>query len=244
VLAIPAGSAILLAPDEPTTYCGSEFMDEYFNKKCNGAVANIAENCCGETPAPTDCDTYRMACIDESMSKGKCTDRNDCEDGCHMFRSMAATCCPHMRARNMTKSSATKLVAQVPDPAAAVPGEPEVQEFYCGAASNDNFYNNICGWSPEAGAQIMEDCCHVEHRKWGGYRRKEKMTDPFAGKPTCEKYRSQCIDSQVKQGKCTSGSDCLFGNQSFEQVTISCCPRSPPPSPPPAKNRLCAAYDN
>merc|ERR1711865_1185333 len=83
-------------PPDGISFCGSADMDKYFNDVCGGAVAKIAAGCCDENPAPVSCDVYRKACIDAHIQRGECSDPKDCESGCNMFNSVAATCCPHV----------------------------------------------------------------------------------------------------------------------------------------------------
>ena len=85
-----------LKPPDGISFCGSADMDKYFNDVCGGAVAKIAAGCCDESPAPVSCDVYRKACIDAHIKRGECSDPKDCESGCNMFNSVAATCCPHV----------------------------------------------------------------------------------------------------------------------------------------------------
>ena len=58
----------------------------------------------------------------------------------------------------------------------------------------------------------------------------------------CEELRRHCVLDHVEKGKCTDEETCFLGNQSFEQVEISCCvPMSPPPSAPPPLH-LCEQF--
>ena len=72
---LPERPAVGLAPvDEPKSYCGSPEMDDYFNERSGGSVAAIVSKCCDEQPAPEECDTHRLACINYHVTSGACFD--------------------------------------------------------------------------------------------------------------------------------------------------------------------------
>jgi len=301
-------------------FCGSEDMDKYFNGVCGNSVAKIATQCCDENPAPVSCDAYRTACINAHVERGECDSRTDCEAGCRMFNSVAATCCPHVKRGNLTSSERRESLAlsadkggkggkgghkpqhgakkpqhggkkphkqklkgkdgekppgvfwDMPDP----PEEPAREEypddgeehwdtdghmhnaptamelpeedFYCGGQASDDYFNDMCGFNTQMGHKLMEKCCPKEdlkiHTPGSGIGTDGERFNPDHVKapPVCEKYRKVCVSDHVSKGKCADEATCFLGNQSFEQVAISCCtPVSPPPSPPPPK-LLCQDY--
>jgi hypothetical protein len=275
-------------PPDGVSFCGSVDMDKYFNDMCGGAVAKIAAGCCDENPAPPSCDLYRKACIDAHVLKGECSDPKDCESGCNMFNSVAATCCPHVFAdhRNLTaRREEVKLAARsdkppgvfwdmpdVPEPApvqdfpddgqehwdtdghmhnlpeAAAAAEPEVENFYCGNQASDDYFSDMCGLSRKDGHKLMNQCCPKEdlkiHIAGSGLGSDDERYNAKSFRPpaVCEDFRVQCVKDHVTKGKCADEETCFLGNQSIQQVQISCCvPTSPPPSPPPPA-RLCEAY--
>ena len=276
-----------LKPPDGVSFCGSEDLDKYFNDICGGTVAKIAAGCCDENPAPVSCDLYRKACIDAHVKRGECSDPKDCESGCNMFNSVAATCCPHVFgvARNLTgvteRREELKLAAKkekppgvfwdMPDdatvpeqdfpddgqehwatdghmhtlPAAA---EPKEENFYCGNQASDNYFNDMCGLELKDGHKIMNQCCPKEdlfiHTPGSGLGQDGERYNSHSFRPpkVCEAFRDKCVKDHVAKGKCADEENCFLGNQSFQQVEISCCvPTSPPPSPPPPL-RLCETY--
>jgi len=274
------------------SFCGSADMDKYFNDVCGGAVAKIAAGFCDENPAPVSCDLYRKACIDAHVERGECSDPKDCEAGCNMFNSVAATCCPHVfgnltgagERRGLTLASRENMPdedkppgvfwdmpavvpppeqEEFPDdgqehwdtdghmhnlPAAAEAAETKVDNFYCGNQASDDYFSDMCGLSRQDGHKIMNQCCpkedmriHISGSGLGedGERYNEKSFKP---PQVCETLRDQCVKDHVAKGKCADEETCFLGNQSFQQVEISCCvPTSPPPSPPPPL-RMCEQY--
>jgi hypothetical protein len=238
VLGLPGKPASALAPQEglpDTSSCGSPDLDAYFNGKSGGAVESIVAACCEERPAPADCDLHRMSCINAAIASGDCTDPEDCEDGCHMFNSIAASCCPHVQARkNSTLASATSLAAlpgQVPgelagDEADADDGPPT----YCGGIANDLYFDNLCG---EGTVEFINTHCCKD--------------DPPQG---CDNKRKGCVKAQMTLGACQDPDNCDIGEQMYSQAVDSCC-RSPPPPPrpdslapdPDAPSKLCRQFD-
>jgi hypothetical protein len=257
-----------------TNFCGDPSLDIYFNKHCGGSVAKVAQNCCDEFPPSDKCDEWRMSCIHQHVKDGRCTDPTDCEPGCRMFNSLSATCCPHVRLKNSSAEVELQrlVLARVPTegelpakpdgPAlkleSAPPQHPTVpygtaEDHWCNSASNDALFSNVCGWDSKIGYEVIEQCCGVEHVKIPQMERlrmrKNKERRGWKLSPlssTCEQHRKSCVASAVASGKCPDEAGCSFGNQTFEQATISCCPKSPspPPSPPPPGDhgKLCSRY--
>ena len=309
-LGLPSRDAdsLVIKPPSGGSYCGSEDMDKYFNSVCGNSVAKIASQCCGSNPAPVSCDLYRTACIDAHVKKGECESKDDCEAGCLMFNSIAATCCPHVLANSSLTTELSSAdgrreklnqaghhgkqgkhgkkdgdkppgvfwdtpdeedypEAGETDPTGfeAAHGMPASQnalggsgenEFYCGAQASDDYFNDMCGWNSKDGAKLMRMCCPKEDMKIHtpgtglGKDGERYNSDHMRQPPVCEEYRKSCVADHVQKGKCVDEATCFLGNQSFEQVAISCCtsPSSilargalPPPSPPPPK-RLCQDY--
>ena len=269
-LGVPGGSALTAGE---TNFCGDPSLDVYFNKHCSNAVAKVAEHCCDEFPPSDKCDEWRMACINTHVKDGRCSDPTDCEPGCRLFNSMTATCCPHVKQkmRNSTSLELQSLVLlDVPDdvkqpaltlerkeenPPAQHPTVPygTAEDHWCNSASNDALFSNVCGWDSKIGYEVIGECCGVEHVKIPQTERlqmrknKERRgwkLSPLS--PTCELHRKSCVAAAVASGKCADEATCSFGNQTFEQATISCCPKSPspPPSPPPPGDhgKLCSRY--
>jgi hypothetical protein len=229
VLGLPGKPASALAPQEQlpdTSSCGSADLDAYFNGKCAGAVDSIVAGCCSERPAPAECDLHRMSCINAAIANGDCKDSDDCEDGCHMFNSIAASCCPHVAARKNT--SLVALPSQLGQEEDAAADEEEMS--YCGGLANDLYFDNLCG----AGTVefINTHCC--------------KENAP----PGCDEKRKGCVKAQMTLGACQDINNCDIGDQMYAQAVDSCC-RSPPPPPrpdsiapdPDAPSKLCRQFD-
>jgi len=272
-----------LKPPDGISFCGSADMDKYFNDVCGGAVAKIAAGCCDENPAPVSCDLYRKACIDAHIQRGECSDPKDCESGCNMFNSVAATCCPHVfgnRTGAGERRGALKMAVReddtppgvfwdIPDavpppesnfpddgqehwdtdghmhnlPSAAEVAETKEENFFCGNQASDDYFSDMCGLSRKDGHKIMNQCCPKEdmriHISGSGVEEGRRSIQP---PNVCEVFRDQCVKDHVAKGKCADEETCFLGNQSFQQVEISCCvPTSPPPAPPPPL-RMCEQF--
>ena len=242
-LGLPGWPAnVLVPPEEPVSYCGSPEMDDYFNSKCGGAVKSVVGACCDETPAPAECDTYRMACINAHVSDGKCDNSDDCDAGCEFFNSVAASCCPHVRSRAEQSVDFRQAVVKAAEPEGGgtkkKDDEKPPPEPACYAISNDEYYNNLSGGML---ANITSTCCGYA-AVVTGMPSAMQLNFPKA----CDDYMRQCNKAQVKLGACTDEEDCDMGMQVMNQIIDSCChrplPPGAPPSPPPPA-RLCAAVD-
>ena len=232
VLALPGKPSSALAPQEglpDTSYCGSADLDAYFNGKSGGAVDSIVAGCCSERPAPADCDLHRMSCINAAIAAGSCTDADDCEDGCHMFNSIAASCCPHVQARMNSSVALAALPSQLAGDEDATAAD-DGPMSYCGGLANDLYFDNLCG---EGTVEFINTHCCKD--------------DPPNG---CEQKRKGCIKAQMTLGACQDIDSCDIGEQMYAQAVDSCC-RSPPPPPrpdsiapdPDAPSKLCRQFD-
>ena len=242
-LGLPGWPANVLVPaDEPLSYCGSPEMDDYFNSKCGGAVASVVGACCDETPAPTECDTFRMACINAHVTDGKCANADDCDAGCEFFNSVAASCCPHVRS-SAESVDFRRAVVKAGEPEGGGTKKKEAEkpppEPACYAISNDEYYNNLSGGML---ANITSTCCGYA-AVVTGMPSAMQLNFPAA----CDDYMRECNTAQVKLGACTDADDCDMGMQVMNQIIDSCChrplPPGHPPSPPPPK-LLCADVDD
>ena len=238
-LGLPGWPAnVLVSPEEPVSYCGSPEMDDYFNSKCGGAVNGIVGKCCDENPAPEECDTFRMACINAHVNDDKCASADDCDAGCEFFNSVAASCCPHVRSRAEQHVDFRRAVVKAGEPEedATRDKEESPPKPACFAISNDEYYNKLSGGML---ANITSTCCGYA-AVVTGMPSTMKLNFPAA----CDDYMRQCNRAQVKLGACDDEEDCDMGMQVMNQIIDSCCHRpSQPPSPPPPA-RLCAAVDS
>lgn len=126
---------------------------------------------------------------------------------------------------------------------AAAQDPSEAENFFCGNAASDQYFGEMCGLSRQDGHKIMNQCCPKEdmkiHISGSGVSEGRKSVNP---PKVCEELRRHCVLDHVAKGKCTDEETCFLGNQSFEQVEISCCvPMSPPPSAPPPLH-LCEQF--
>ena len=126
---------------------------------------------------------------------------------------------------------------------AAAQDPSEAENFFCGNAASDAYFGEMCGLSRQDGHKIMNQCCPKEdmkiHISGSGVSEGRKSVNP---PKVCEELRRHCVLDHVAKGKCTDEETCFLGNQSFEQVEISCCvPMSPPPSAPPPLH-LCEQF--
>jgi len=75
---------------------------------------------------------------------------------------------------------------------------------FCGDPSLDIYFNKHCS---NAVAKVAEHCC-----------------DEFPPSDKCDEWRMACINTHVKDGRCSDPTDCEPGCRLFNSMTATCCP--------------------